>query len=277
MRTRTLCISAALAAVSVVIIAAAPQDQDAVAPVAQTPLLAKVYDVADLVAPIRIRPRELAQAVTLAEWSAAPADHMDEQLFQLGSILQLALPKESWEENNGAGAIAVYPDKMSLVIRQTADGHRAIEQLLKDLRQAENFEIELAVDMIPLEGMSDEKTLLALQKLAGPLSDEDAVAIRQLSPQALQTKIRIENGHTAVGSGVLQSMARFTAVVVRDDRRHIDLRLDNITDDAKEGKYPWTSQNQTIPLQKTAGFLVSCDGGSMIFLVTPKIVEPSAK
>jgi len=39
-----------------------------------------------------------------------------------------------------------------------------------------------------------------------------------------------------------------------------------------DGGFPWTSQTRTIPIGKTVGLAVTCDGASDLYFVTPRIV-----
>jgi hypothetical protein len=241
-------------------------------PAADAGAVIKVYALADLVSPIRVKPGALSPC-SLADWSAGLQSDAEEQLGRIEKVLRLAMPKESWEEGNGRGAIAAYPEKLSLIIRQTDAGHRAIDDLLKELRKGDDFEIELQVEVAGIGRVQDDKVALQMiQKLGHPMTAEELADVRQHIPNEAKAIVRLGNGRTVVGGGVLQSlMPRFTAVAATD-RTSIELRLDNITDDDKDGKYPWTTQSQTILVDKTVGMLITCDGGGMAYLITPRIV-----
>lgn len=231
----------------------------------------KVYSLADLVAPIRIKRGEATKS-SLTEWSTGLQSDAENQLSRLTEILQLALPKEIWDD--GSGAIVAYPEKLSLVIRQSPAGHQAIDELLKQLRAGDDFEIELKVEVYRFDQSNDDDWLNAMRRLGHVMTSDEIADLRKLLHGApFSITVRLGNGRTAVGGGLLFGlMPRFTAVAAAD-RTAIDLRLDNISDDIDgEGNFPWKSQAQTIPVDRTAGMLVECDGGAQAYLVTPRIV-----
>ncbi|HEY2251819.1 MAG TPA: hypothetical protein VGH74_12190 [Planctomycetaceae bacterium] len=277
MRPRHWFAIVSLLAVSVALVSAGPSSSSktpsAGEPDARAAVRVKIYSVADLVAPIRVKSSE-ASRISLAEWFAVPQADAEQQLDRLENLLRLALPKENWDEASGPGVIVGYPEKLCLVVRQTEAGHLAVEELLKQLRESDDLEIELQVDVYGFDNVKDDDALKSLQKLGHPLTADDLGELtRHLQKEKFSTTLRLGNGRTIVAGGLLSSLLpRFTAVAA-SDRSSIQLRLDNISDDPlKDGKFQWATQTHTLPVGKTVGLLVTCDGGSQIYLIAPKIV-----
>jgi hypothetical protein len=239
------------------------------APDAGSKVTVKVYSVADLVAPIRVAADE-PERMTLSNWSAIQQTGSAERIDRIISILRLALPHEQWEDA-GPGAIAGFPEKLSLVVRQTEAGHLAIEELLRQIRAEDDVEIELAIEF----GQRKPDAQLTLwQLLNHPLTAEQVPAFRNcLAGETTTATLRVGNGSTVAPGSIMSGPAiRFTAVLDAD-QAGITLRMDNIADDMKEdGTMPWASQSVRIPVGTSVGLEYYCDGGTTICLVTPRIV-----
>jgi hypothetical protein len=260
-----------LLAVSLAIVSATPAPSQE--PKSASRTFVKVYSLADLVAPIRVAPGEPNRS-SLAEWSTVLQADAEKKLERLRQVL--ALTTAEWAATEG-GLIHPYPEKLSLVIRQTEAGHQAIEELLRQLRAEDDFEIELQIVVAELSGPSEDATIKVLHSSGGSMTAEQAAELRKSLPgEQLTQSVRVGNGRTTVGGPIL-NMPRFTAVAAHD-RTNVTLRLDNITDDLdQQGKFPWTSQTQTIPSGNTAAMLVRGDGDVKAFLVTPRIVPRQGK
>ncbi len=233
----------------------------------------KVYSLADLVAPLHEK-QGVSHRSTLANWASELQSDTQEHLARLKEVVRLALPDESWKNVGGQESIVCYVEKLSLVIRQTATGHRAIEDLLKQLRVSDDFEIELTVEQVGFDRLSDEQGLELMPKFGKSLAPEELADLRKRLPIVALAEVRIANGRTVVGAGVLNGLhLRFTALAA-PDRQSVELRLDNISDDIQaDGTFLWNTQIQTIATGTTVARLTTCDGGAIGYLITPRIVH----
>jgi hypothetical protein len=265
---------AALALISAAASTGTESPQPPAPTAAQSPAVSvKVYSLADLVAPLRAMPTEPA-VVSGAQWYGELQSNAAEQLERLVRVVRLALPKEGWEESGGPGAIAALPERLSLVIRQTDAGHSAIADLLKQLRAGDDFEIELRVEVVDFSGVKEDKAVECVRMLGHLLSADELGTLRQAGQVRIDGSFRIANGRTVVGGTLLEvGLPRFTAVA-SSDRRSIELRVDYFFDDVGPGdKFEWRSQTHSIPIDRTMGaLLIGKNGGSVTFLITPRIV-----
>ncbi len=264
----------AIVGVSVVSVALlAARRQDSKTPAGADDVYLKIYALSDLVGPTRAR-RNAPAFRSLADWSSPIDSDADDHLARLESVLRpRALPGASWRLRC-KGAIASYPEKFSLVVRQTKTGHQAIESLLAQLRAEDDFEIETQIEVGDFDRKDNgEETSKCLQMLGRPLAAEELTQLQKHFRGQVRTNLRLQSGRATVAAGELIGfMPRLTAVASAD-RASVEMRLDHITDDIRpDGTFSYSTQVKTIPVGKTMALTGHCDGSSFVMLVTPQIV-----
>jgi hypothetical protein len=280
-----------------------PPDASAYRPVPGGPgeaMTVKVYSVPDLVATVQIdhgtpgpfgaNPEvaqalqqlqlqlqiQAAQASFQAVSATEPPDEVTRKLERLKKALRVAAPNRSWEEAGGEGVIEVYPEALSLIVRQTASGHEAIADLLSQLRATHDVQIELTVEMVVFEGVADELAAEAIKLLNKEMSPEELAQFRECGAKtATSGLVRICNGHSANAGMIAAVPLRFTAVASADRglvefRTEVAMPIDDI-----EQMYPTFGQSRTVSVGKTLAFMLDAEG-SVVLLVTPKVVDRSA-
>lgn len=123
-------------------------------------VLVRVYAVGDLVFPlpgaavVRWNGDDPTGGTQQTEESLAPASYAIPQpdFTALIDLIQSSISPESWELAGGPGAIEPFPTNLSLVVRQTAEVHEAIAELLQGLQRLQ--EVQVAVETRVL-GLSD--------------------------------------------------------------------------------------------------------------------------
>lgn len=256
----------------------------------------KVYSVPDLVATVKTHQhapsafagnQELAQAIQQAQLqaqalqasysAASPAEPQDEvtrKLERLKKALRVAAPKRSWDDAGGDGEIEVYAEALCLIVRQTASGHEAIAELLSQLRATQDVQIELAVEMVVLEGIADEVAAEAMQLLNRELSPQEVEQFRKLGAKtAMSSVVRMTNGQST-HSGMSPALPlQFTAVALANQSL-VEFRteLAIAVDESDAALYQALSQSRTVAVGKTLAFLLSPDGGTLL-MVTPKVID----
>lgn len=87
-----------------------------------------VYNVADLITTgiDKIKPQDFT-----AEPGATPAER---RFAILTAAIQQQVAKDTWQATGGAGVIEAFPTNLSLVIRQTKEGHKAVAKFLGETR-----------------------------------------------------------------------------------------------------------------------------------------------
>ena len=126
----------------------------------------RVYPVADLVArppgtetsssPVEaelLKKLEVtAEAVnTLNGRESAEESAVGRNLDELADVLRTVTVPDEWEVAGGLGRIIPYRKTMSLLVRQTAEGHAEIQDLLQQLRRENNIEIEITLEYLEEE------------------------------------------------------------------------------------------------------------------------------
>jgi hypothetical protein len=117
-------------------------------------LVARTYQVADLVIPVNNGPCVIdlkggsaarPPAAPACTTGAAPASTLHEQLIQL---VTSAVAPRSWADKGGPGTIDYHALSMSLVINQTPDIQEQIADLLAALRRLQDQEVAVEVRFI---------------------------------------------------------------------------------------------------------------------------------
>ncbi len=271
------------------------------APMSQPAMTVKVYAVPDLLAAadapqagpnplpgnsemaealqqIQLQAQLIQASVQAAQNTAAaePASDVVKKLERLKKALRIAAPKDSWTENGGDGEIEVYPDALSLIVRQTPAGHEAIADLLTQLRAAQSVYIELTVELLSLHGVEDEVAAeLMLQLLNHELSEEELARFRQIGAKTVLTNVvQIANGrstNTALPIGLPVEMTAVASV----DRSTVEFRstMKGPYDDDVAMMRQALAQSRTVSVGKSMAYVINLEG--LIALVTPKIVDRS--
>ena len=110
-------------------------------------------------------------------------EHYEEELSNLAQMLESNISPDSWYSVGGAGTVASYHQRPSLIVSQTHDAHEQIEQLLATLRKAKDSKFssknesdshqQLRLVVYPVVG-DVEKVTEAIQMYVSPESWQDA-------------------------------------------------------------------------------------------------------
>jgi thiol-disulfide isomerase/thioredoxin len=92
----------------------------------------RAYPVADLVVPLRGRPKT----------------NVHDNLDKLVGLVTDTVEPKTWDKAGGAGSIAQYEPSLSLVIRQTAAGHRHVAAFLRGLRSLHDWQVCLELTLV---------------------------------------------------------------------------------------------------------------------------------
>ena len=151
-------------------------------------LLTMVYNVADLVVPVQKvvrRPGEIDAAVLQANRESAadagneravpvPAPvrtiaHSDQPVLSgnelelefapLVELIRASVATDTWGRENGPARIVTYPGNLSIVIRQTAEAHDEIADLLSALRKEHNLMVVADARIVRLPDDEDSDWL----------------------------------------------------------------------------------------------------------------------
>jgi hypothetical protein len=226
---------------------------------------AKIYDLTDLVVPTRVKPGELVP-ISMVEWLGGVRPDAEQGLGRIAKLVRLALPKEAWDENAGPGAIEIYAERFSLVIRQTEAGHRAVEALLQEIRQIDDVEIELKVEFVRLKEGAEKRC--REENLGSALTPEQLQELGNDDQHHVMV-FRTENGRTVYGP---PGGYRLTPVASAD-RSTVDVRLDIMTPDGGS-EFLWTTQSHRIPVGQTRA-AIHMSLGDVLLVVTPRIIPRS--
>ncbi len=259
-------------------------------------MIVKVYSVPDLVAAIHVRsgtpgPSAVNPDLALAmrhvqaqlqlpmAQPGAESDVSDEvtnKLERLKKALRVAAPKKSWTEGGGEGEIEVYPEALSLIVRQTPASHEAIGDLLTQLRATQDIRIELAVEMLSFEGTPDDASAEVVKLLNRDLSADELAQLRKCGGKtAISSMVRLANGRSTNAGMIPEMPMQFTAVAAAD-RSLVEFRIDLFLDADDKKDVPEMaqalSQARAVGVGKTLAFLISGEGAGLIMLVTPKVI-----
>jgi len=234
----------------------------------------QLYSVGDLVS---------ADALEVADWGKIPAEE-----WQVGhsrtieALERLAALVEGMCTTKPA-AVAAHRETLSLAVRHTAEGHREIEQLLKSLRTNNQPALRLTfqplctVSSMLIESLPKEKQERAYELLERKfLSAEEAQEARQLLTEP-RYKDWEEDIHLVPGRKTSWGHpARPAAATARilPGTRSVQLRLDYVIDDIVDETVPVASQVFEIQEGASAVSQHYCDGGTIVWLITPTILTP---
>lgn len=126
------------------------------APAEEPKVSVRVYSVADLVAqPPGADTQSMQFLMQLyAASNDAPIplpeskDESAENLQELTELLQEIAAPEQWESVGGVGRIAAHSKTLSLVVRQTEEGHREVSDVLEQLRRENSVRVELTLEFL---------------------------------------------------------------------------------------------------------------------------------
>ncbi len=159
--------------------AAAARTRGDVAPVeeppAEPPQIVKLYAVADLVTSPRRGLVEIdlaAKAIPGKPWKPGKPD-----FSSLQKLIRSAIAPSTWKTVGGKGVIEPYENNLSLVIRQTADVHRQIEELLKTLRRMQDLQTAVGVQIYKVKSAESKHVLSQIRDGSDVL---DAAQIKTL-------------------------------------------------------------------------------------------------
>ncbi|WP_339732301.1 M56 family metallopeptidase [uncultured Gimesia sp.] len=179
---------------------------------AKEKLVTITYPVADLVVPV---PRKLSIP---AKMSGPVPQPRFEPLIEL--IKQNITP-EAWADSKQSGStIMPYPNMLSLIVRQTREGHEQLSELLMKLRAVQDKMLQLNMQVIVVDDMQawlkewdlsqsheDRKLLMQLQAQIPDhsivLNSKQVALLKQMSEQEKrvnrlqQTKLTLFNGQSA--------------------------------------------------------------------------------
>lgn len=79
-------------------------------------------------------------------------------------VLTTATVPGQWEAAGGDGRIVAYPKTLSLIVRQTNEGHKVIQELLEQLRAENKFRIQVRIGY--LEARTQNATATAAHQPA---------------------------------------------------------------------------------------------------------------
>lgn len=236
----------------------------------------KVYNVSDLASQNTLRQTVDLAHISPEEWRNEHVETI-ESLDRLASLVQAMCATKS-------SAVQPYRDTLSLVVRHTADGHREIDELLKTLRSGNQPSIRLTCQLVyyPQDenlSTSPEKQqraeVLLMKKI---LTSEEAEEMKELvaHPQFAgqqQTVDLVTGRKTSWGQ---HGRPAFATARLVPEKHSVQLRVDYLADDIGE-KFPVAAQVFEIPEGHSAMFLHICDGGAVVWLITPTPIEPAKK
>eukprot|EP00913_Durusdinium_trenchii_P008811 g8277.t1 len=104
-------------------------------------LIVKNYPVADLVVPV-------PGSVQLPAKPAQPRKRAAIEIQPLIKLIQTRIAPKSWGPMEAQGTIRSFEKTLSLVVRQTADVHQQIAELLTRLRRLQDVQVTLAIQTI---------------------------------------------------------------------------------------------------------------------------------
>ncbi len=160
-------------------------DQPAKAGASSSPLIEKLYPVADLVVPI---PGDPMVVYLLGAKPAAPRFNSTTPDFDsLIELLTATVARKSWKQNGGEGTIATQMNRYSLLISNTEEAHVQVANCLESLHRMQDTQICWGTEIFTTKqsefarwasGRNDE----SLAKLA---SSRGRLTV--LSPEAVQS------------------------------------------------------------------------------------------
>jgi len=239
----------------------------------------QIYKVGDLVSYNTVNQAAAWSRVSPKIWQAEHAE-TTESLERLASLVTSLCSTKPV-------VIGSYQETLSLVVRHTAEGHREIVELLQMLRTGNEPSIRMRCQ--PMGNSSSEhlRSLpaekqeraeeLVMQKILTPDEAREVMELVAPDPEfaRLEETVQLVVGRkTSWGQSSLPATA--TARMI-PGQRLIQLRIDNVVDDLDEfgDTLPVASQVFDIQEGSSAVWHQFCDGGTLVWLITPSIIGPS--
>ena len=232
------------------------------APIVRT----RIYDVTDLVLTTRVVSGDLGPS-SMVKWLSGVRPDAEQGLGRIAKLVRMALPKEAWEEDAGPGAIELYAERLSLVIRQTEAGHRAVAALLQEIRQIDDVDIELQVEFVELKEGAEKR---CREENLGPILTLEQLQDLRKDDQHHVMVFCTENGRTVFGPPGGYRLTPAASV----DRSTVDVRLDITPDGGSAPELLWTTQTHRIPVGQTRAS-IHMKLHDVLLVVTPRIIPRS--
>lgn len=235
----------------------------------------QIYRVGDLVSYNTLNQAVAWSHISPEAWQAEHAETI-ESLERLTSLVRsLCCTKPT--------AVESHRETLSLIVRHTADGHREIDQLLKALRIGNEPSIRLTCQPIcdpsgsHLKSLPEEQRKRAEELLMRKtLTPDEAREARELLAEPdyaqIEQTVQLVAGRKA-SWGHYERPATATARIV-PGKRSIQLRVDYVVDDPGD-TLPVASQVFDIQERFSAISHHTCDGGTLVWLISPSIIEPA--
>jgi len=233
----------------------------------------KIYPVGDLVSADAMKTRSLNGKTTSEEWASEYPETI-KALDQLQSIVEtMCLLKPV--------AIKTYAPSLSLIVRHTPDGHDEIAQLLRNLGEGNAASVRMECHALYSEfselknadHTEAEQGLLRVLLSKPQLTKTETTELLALLPSrpAHKQTVALRSGRRTAWGHVgrpCTSMGR-----VDRTKRTVQIRLDFISDDYAAAT-PFGSQVFSLAEGESALFHHYCDGGTVVWLVTTRILTP---
>lgn len=148
----------------------------------------RTYYVADLVVPL---PEPLPLRKLLADQESgtrSPSKAVAPDFETLIDLITKQVEPDSWSAQGGNGEIESFPTNLSLVVSQSAQAHRKIEELLSQLRR-ERVQVSLETQLV---GVTDAAMLTTAESPDKDDSTKHWILSQQFSLAELLQEIRLD-------------------------------------------------------------------------------------
>lgn len=252
---------------------------------ATPPTSIQVYGVADLVSYNTLHQAEFIGHISPAEWRAEHAE-------TIASLDRLVLLVKAQCATKLA-TVEPHRETLSLVVRNTAEGHREVDQLLQSLRTGNKPSIWLTCQSIGYLGDAHVQALpseeqerafkLVMKQVLSPDETREARELLGERPDALMecgpvvlTVPLVAGRKTSWGISGFKTFLGFKTATacLAPDKSSIQLRVDYVNDDLGD-TVPVGTQTFEIPIGSSAVFIQHCDGAYMPWLITPTMIDPA--
>lgn len=190
-------------------------------PEAPDHFIARAYQVADLVVPLRHQisvslPIHGSNPELDTAPTAAPAGTAD--FRALLDLITATIEPGSWAINGGEGAIGISENTLSVVIRQRQDVHDRIIGLLEQLRQLQNCQVATEVTLLRIPRAHE-------QSLGIPMSVMPSMSV---DPSALLDSTQLGKWHTFAANSDFRHQRSFKAQLVPGTVLSMRLSADDV-------------------------------------------------
>lgn len=238
----------------------------------------KVYPVGNIVSAAAMKARVIGRT-TNDEW----ASEYVETRNALGEIKELieTLSREKPE------SVAIYAPSLSLIIRQSEEGHKEIEELLNQLGGVTDDLIEMEYRPVVTEGSEEinagfasltevEQRRLVILNAKPRLTKAETAELNAFMTRLsvlewTKDSVLLKPGQRAQWGSQMwptTAMAR-----VDHQKKTVDIRIDAISDDFGE-LTPVSTHLLTLAEGESAHIMYPCDGHISKWLITAKLVKP---